>query len=173
MNQPIHIAINRTVKPGREDDFEKAILTFFADAQENETTLGAQLLRPLPGSDSRTYGIMRSFKSEHDRDQFYASERFKKMGASSGTTRGKRLFAQGTERIGGFFHRSFTHDAATLVEDGRSHLAGRLADRVCCNVSGRSLAAFRLAVLVSRGHRNIGRRGHFDLGGNAVADKLV
>ena len=77
MNQPIHIAINRTVKPGHENDFEKAILTFFADAQENESTLGAQLLRPIPGSDSRTYGIMRSFESEQDRDRFYASERFK------------------------------------------------------------------------------------------------
>jgi antibiotic biosynthesis monooxygenase (ABM) superfamily enzyme len=78
MSQPVHIAINRTVKPGCENDFEKAILNFFADAQESHATLGAQLLRPLPGSNSRTYGIMRSFNSEHDRDQFYASERFKK-----------------------------------------------------------------------------------------------
>ena len=36
------------------------------------------------------------------------------MGASSGTTRGKRLFAQETERIGGFFHLSFSHHATTL-----------------------------------------------------------
>ena len=78
MKQPIHIAIHRTVKPGCEDDFEAAILRFFADAQDNEATLGAQLLRPLPGSDSRTYGIMRSFNSKHDRDRFYTSERFKK-----------------------------------------------------------------------------------------------
>jgi antibiotic biosynthesis monooxygenase (ABM) superfamily enzyme len=76
MNQPIHIAINRTVKPGYEGEFEKAVLSFFADAQENEATLGAQLLRPLPGSNSRSYGILRSFDSEQDRDAFYASDRF-------------------------------------------------------------------------------------------------
>ncbi len=78
MNKPIHMAIKRTVKLGCEEDFERSILTFFADAQESETTLGAQLLRPLPGSESRTYGILRSFTSAQDRDAFYASERFGK-----------------------------------------------------------------------------------------------
>ena len=76
MNKPIHVAITRTVKPGSEKAFEEAILTFFAESQKDEATLGAQLLRPLPEAHDRTYGILRSFKSERDRDAFYASERF-------------------------------------------------------------------------------------------------
>jgi antibiotic biosynthesis monooxygenase (ABM) superfamily enzyme len=76
MNTPIHVAITRTVKPGCEGSFEKAILKFFADSQRDTNTLGAQLLRPLPGSKSRTYGILRSFASEQEREAFYRSDRF-------------------------------------------------------------------------------------------------
>ncbi len=77
MNSPVHVAITRKVKPGCEAPFEKAILNFFADSQKDEATLGAQLLRPLPGDRNRSYGILRSFESERDRDAFYQSERFK------------------------------------------------------------------------------------------------
>jgi antibiotic biosynthesis monooxygenase (ABM) superfamily enzyme len=76
MKAPIHVAITRIVKPGHEAAFERAILTFFAEAQESSATLGAQLLRPLPGSGSRTYGILRSFGSEQERNAFYESEGF-------------------------------------------------------------------------------------------------
>lgn len=76
MSAPIHVAITRTVKPGCEEAFERAILTFFSDSLKDSATLGAQLLRPLPGSQSRTYGIMRSFASEQDREAFYQSDRF-------------------------------------------------------------------------------------------------
>lgn len=70
MNTPIHVATTRTVKPGCEESFERAILTFFADSQRDTNTLGAQLLRPLPGSKSRTYGILRSFAGEQDHEAF-------------------------------------------------------------------------------------------------------
>lgn len=70
MGTPIHDAITRTVKPGCEEAFEKAIRTFFADSLNEPGTLGAQLL-PLPESESRTYGILRSFASVEDRDAFY------------------------------------------------------------------------------------------------------
>lgn len=76
MDSPLHVAITRTVKPGCEAAFEQAILSFFAEAQGSNATLGAQLLRPLPGSGSRSFGILRSFASEQDRDAFYASDRF-------------------------------------------------------------------------------------------------
>ena len=72
----IHVAITRTVKPGCEEAFELAIRNFFADSLKETPTLGAQLLRPLPGSENRTYGILRSFASEEDREGFYASESF-------------------------------------------------------------------------------------------------
>jgi hypothetical protein len=64
------------VKPGCEEAFEDAIRGFFADSQKNTGTLGAQLLRPLPGSQSRVYGILRSFASEKERDAFYQSDIF-------------------------------------------------------------------------------------------------
>lgn len=77
MRAPIHIAITRTVKPGCEEAFEKAIRTFFADSLQETGTLGAQLLLPLPGSQNRTYGILRSFASVKDRDAFYQSDSFR------------------------------------------------------------------------------------------------
>ena len=76
MGAQIHVAITRTVKTGCEEAFEKAIRTFFADSLGEPGTLGTQLLRPLPGSQSRTYGILRSFASEEDREAFYKSDRF-------------------------------------------------------------------------------------------------
>ena len=76
MDTDIHVAITRTVKPGCEEAFEDAIRGFFADSLKSTSTLGAQLLRPLPGSQSRTYGILRSFASEQDRDAFYQSDSF-------------------------------------------------------------------------------------------------
>ncbi len=54
MNTPVHVAITRMVKPGREEAFEKAIRSFFADSLKGEASLGAQLLRPLPGTNTRT-----------------------------------------------------------------------------------------------------------------------
>jgi antibiotic biosynthesis monooxygenase (ABM) superfamily enzyme len=73
---PVHVAITRTVKPGCEAEFEQAIRQFFGASARESQTLGALLIRPLPGSDTRTYGILRAFASPEDRDVFYASDRF-------------------------------------------------------------------------------------------------
>jgi len=79
MDTPIHVATTRTVKPGCEEDFEKAVLAFFPDALKDTATEGALLLRPMPGSESRTYGILRSFASEQDRRDFYESDKFTQL----------------------------------------------------------------------------------------------
>lgn len=76
MNTPVHVAITRTVKTGCEEAFEEAIRSFFADSLKDPATLGSLLLKPLPGSDSRTYGILRSFRNENERDAFYRSKSF-------------------------------------------------------------------------------------------------
>ena len=76
MDKPIHVPITRTVRPNREHDFEKAILAFFVESLQDTTTQGALLLRPSPGSGSRTYGILRSFANEQDQDTFYRSDTF-------------------------------------------------------------------------------------------------
>lgn len=73
---PVHVAILRRVRPGQEAAFEQAIEAFFALAAAEPGSLGAQLIRPLPGSDQREYGILRSFTDETSKDKFYASESF-------------------------------------------------------------------------------------------------
>jgi uncharacterized protein len=73
MNHPIHIAITRKVKPGREREFEQQLSAF---AQRSLVELGArgvQLLYPAPGTGSNEYGILRTFASAADRGAFYQS----------------------------------------------------------------------------------------------------
>jgi uncharacterized protein len=74
MNKPAHVAITRTVKPGSEE----AVSKFFSDTMRDNASLGALLIRPMPGAQNRTYGILRSFASQQDRDAFYASVNFRK-----------------------------------------------------------------------------------------------
>ena len=73
---PIHIAITRRVKPGREAEFQQALREFFQTSFAHGGVLGASMLTPPPGSDSREYGILRSFASEKERDAFYGSPMF-------------------------------------------------------------------------------------------------
>lgn len=77
MEENIHVAITRNIKPGFEEPFERAILDFFAKSMGMQGSLGVQLIRPVPGSGNNSYGIIRSFKSEKDRQAFYASAAFK------------------------------------------------------------------------------------------------
>jgi hypothetical protein len=81
MEPTIHVAITRKVKPGFEADFEKALQKFFAQSLQHKGALGAQLIRPIPGSDNRTYGIIRSFAGVEDRDAFYQSDSFREWEA--------------------------------------------------------------------------------------------
>lgn len=76
MEQDIHVAITRKVKPGFEEKFEQAIQEFFTTTSGHQGSLGAQLIRPVSRSENNVYGILRSFKSRADRDAFYQSEDF-------------------------------------------------------------------------------------------------
>ncbi len=76
MEENIHVAITRTVKKGSEELFEQAVHDFFEKASKMQESFGAQLIRPLPGSKDNTYGILRTFRNEHDRDAFYQSPEF-------------------------------------------------------------------------------------------------
>ncbi len=73
MDRPVHVAITRRVKPGREAAFEDAVGRFFSDTIRDKASLGALLIRPVPGTQDRSYGILRTFVSESDRDAFYES----------------------------------------------------------------------------------------------------
>ncbi len=75
-NMPIHVAITRKVKPGNERAFEESLREFFQESLHHEGVLGVHLLSPPPGSNSREYGILRTFANEHERDEFYRSDLF-------------------------------------------------------------------------------------------------
>lgn len=74
---PIHIAITRRVRAGCEAEFQNALREFFQTSFGHAGVLGAHLLVPPPGSDSREYGILRTFTDEKERDAFYDSDIFR------------------------------------------------------------------------------------------------
>lgn len=74
---PVHIAITRRVRPGREAEFQAALREFFQSSFEHSAVLGASMLVPPPGSDSREFGILRTFRNHEEREAFYNSELFK------------------------------------------------------------------------------------------------
>jgi uncharacterized protein len=77
MNEPIHIAITRRVKPGCEAEFQSALREFFKTSFAHIGVYGASMLVPPPGSLSPEFGILRTFADAKERDAFYASPMFK------------------------------------------------------------------------------------------------
>jgi len=73
----IHVAITRRVRPGCEAAFQDALREFFRDSFIHGGVLGATMIVPPPGSDSREFGILRTFADERERDAFYDSPMFK------------------------------------------------------------------------------------------------
>jgi antibiotic biosynthesis monooxygenase (ABM) superfamily enzyme len=73
----IYVAITRQVRPGREAEFQEALREFLGTSFGHQSVLGASMLTPPPGTDSREYGILRTFASEADREAFYQSPLFK------------------------------------------------------------------------------------------------
>ena len=74
---PVHVALTRRVRPGREGEFQQALLEFMQASFNHDGVLGASLLTPPPGSNTREFGILRTFHNEQERDAFYASPLFK------------------------------------------------------------------------------------------------
>jgi antibiotic biosynthesis monooxygenase (ABM) superfamily enzyme len=63
MNTPdtITVSITRTVKPGCETDFERALHDFVQRSLSLPGQMGVSIVRPGPGGASREYGIIRRF----------------------------------------------------------------------------------------------------------------
>src|SRR5579863_9540639 len=76
MNEPVHVATVRTVKPGCEADFEQALHRFVQNSLSQPGQLGVHVIRPAPGSGSRQYGIIRQFESREALDAFRASREY-------------------------------------------------------------------------------------------------
>ena len=73
MNEPIHVAIIRRVKPGRERDFERELLGFAQRSLVESGTRGDHLIYPSSSSGPNEYGILRTFVNDSDRAAFYRS----------------------------------------------------------------------------------------------------
>ena len=92
---PIHIAITRRVRPGSEAEFQEGLREFFQTSFAHTGVLGASLLTPLPGANTREYGILRTFASEKERDAFYQSPMFKAWEERARTmTEGEPVYRQ-------------------------------------------------------------------------------
>lgn len=89
------MAITRRVRRGCEAEFQQALREFFQTSLANNGVLGVSLLIPPPGSDSREYGILRTFADEKERDGFYQSSMFKAWDEKARTlTEGEPVYRQ-------------------------------------------------------------------------------
>jgi antibiotic biosynthesis monooxygenase (ABM) superfamily enzyme len=59
--ESIQVAVIRTVRPGCEAEFEKALHDFVQKTLALSGQMGVHIIRPAPGTDSRQYGIIRKF----------------------------------------------------------------------------------------------------------------
>jgi uncharacterized protein len=92
---PIHVAITRRVRAGCEAEFQQALREFFQTSFAHGGVLGASMLVPPPGSNSREFGILRTFADEKERDTFYASPMFKAWEEKAKTlTEGEPVYRQ-------------------------------------------------------------------------------
>jgi len=92
---PIHVAITRKVKAGCERAFEESLRELFKDSLAREGVLGVHLISPPQGSNTPEYGVLRTFTTEHERDQFYKSDRFGQWQKQVATlTEGERSYRE-------------------------------------------------------------------------------
>jgi antibiotic biosynthesis monooxygenase (ABM) superfamily enzyme len=75
--EPVSILALRSVKPGFEEKFEESLHDFINRSLQTEGQLGVSVIRPVEGSGSREYGILRRFRDAASRDRFYESSLFK------------------------------------------------------------------------------------------------
>jgi len=79
----VHVAVVRKVRPDHEAEFETEMARFFEAAAEAGAS-DAYLIRPILGSHSREYGILRAFRDREEMKRFYASDLYRQWGATIG-----------------------------------------------------------------------------------------
>ena len=75
-SEPITVSTTRTVKPGCEDGFERALHEFVQRSLNLPGQLGVHVMRPAPGSTSREYGIVRKFSNRQALMAFRSSPEY-------------------------------------------------------------------------------------------------
>lgn len=76
MPNTVSSQVIRVVKAGQEQAFEESLREFFAKAEAIPGQLSVHV-RPMEGNE---WGILRTFRSEADRDNFYKSDLFQRYG---------------------------------------------------------------------------------------------
>lgn len=74
---PIYMVVTRRARPGCEAELEESLRDFFKMSFAHPGVLGASMILPPPGSDSREFGILRTFRGVKERDAFYQSPMLK------------------------------------------------------------------------------------------------
>jgi len=75
--EAITVSVTRTVKPGYEIAFEKALHDFVQRSLTLQGQQGVHIMRPAPGSASRDYGIVRKFADQDSLAAFYESAEYR------------------------------------------------------------------------------------------------
>jgi uncharacterized protein len=69
-DEPVTVIITRTVKKGREEEFETALREFVSRSLKLPDQMGVHIMRPAPGSDSREYAVVRKFRTRQALEEF-------------------------------------------------------------------------------------------------------
>jgi uncharacterized protein len=80
-SHPVSTQAIRVIKKGQEAAFEAALRDFFKKAKPIPGQLSVSVVRPLVGSTSREWGILRTFESDRHRDDFFSSGLFREFDA--------------------------------------------------------------------------------------------
>lgn len=73
----ITVCITRTVRSGCEADFERALHDFVQRSLSQPGQHGVHIMRPVPGSGSREYGIIRKFADRSALEAFHESPEYR------------------------------------------------------------------------------------------------
>ena len=167
----IHIAVTRHVKPGLEDRFDELLRSFVKETMTAQGVTGVHLLRPPTGSESREFGILRSFDDESSAEQFYGSARFQAWTEQVADLVEGQPLRRRLSGLEAFFRRGSTI-ASSKMENGGRHVPGSLSvGPVVVQPAPECVARSWLHRDVDRRERQ--RRRHADLDRDANADACL
>ena len=77
---PVHVAITRKIKPGKEKEFHEALRQFVGKSFTHDAVHGAGIIT-FPHGHQQEIGILRSFATQAEKEAFYSSDLFKEWEA--------------------------------------------------------------------------------------------
>lgn len=98
----IHVAITRKILTGKEQELKESLRNFLGQSFFHDGVHGAAKISSFPGADSNEIGILRTFKDEKERDDFYNSEQFQAWEAYASTLTEPPIYRQLTGLEGWF-----------------------------------------------------------------------